>query len=118
MYYIVIRDFNDAQDNNYAYHVGDVFPHDGRHIPENRIQDLATGRNFQRVPLITKINGAIKLTEKDVEKADNDAVVWTEEDIRKMPYMKLKSVAKQNGVEVKDKEASDIRAELIEKLGI
>lgn len=45
-------------------------------------------------------------------------VEWTAEEINKMPYMKLKSIAKKNGVEVTDKEASDIRSELIEKLGL
>lgn len=45
-------------------------------------------------------------------------VVWTAEEIQKMPYMKLKSVAKKNGVDVAEKEAADIRSELIEKLGL
>lgn len=121
--YIVIRDFNDAQDKH-AYHVGDVFPHDGRHISEDRIQDLASGRNFQRVPLIAKVNAlpkdnSEKVAENAVEGVEKvDTPEWTAEEIKKMPFMKLKSVAKQHDIEVKDREASDIRADLIEKLGL
>lgn len=117
--YIVIRDFNDAQDNKHAYHVGDIFPHDGRRVSEDRLQDLASGRNFQRVPLIAKMNNAIvPIKSNDEVEKEADDVEWTAEDIKKMPFMKLKSVAKQHDIEVKDREASDIRADLIEKLGL
>ena len=58
-----------------------------------------------------------KIQEEPKTEAANE-VEWTAEEIKKMPFMKLKSVAKQNGVEVKDKEASEIRADLIERLGL
>lgn len=113
MKYEVIRYFTDAQDNEHAYHEGDIYPRDGLSVSDARVKDLLSGNNFQRIPLIKRIEKAIpQKTEQ------TDSVVWTAEEVKRMPYMKLKSVAKQYDVEVKDKEASDIRAELIEKLGI
>lgn len=52
-------------------------------------------------------------TQQEEPKTD---AVWTAEEINKMPYMKLKSVAKQNGIDVENLKAADIRAELIKKL--
>jgi len=51
-------------------------------------------------------------------KEPSDEVKWTKEEIDKMPFMKLKSIAKKNGIDVDDKKAAEIRAELIEKLGV
>lgn len=58
--------------------------------------------------------------EKQVETPTTveDEVKWTVEDIEKMPFLKLRSIARQNGVETEDKKASEIKAELIEKLGL
>lgn len=110
MKYVVTRYFTDAQDNEYAYHEGDKYPRDGFTVSDARLKDLLSGNNFQRVPLIKR------MTETQEKKVEEAKTVWTAEEIQKMPYMKLKSVAKQNGVEIQDKEASEIRAELIEKL--
>ena len=43
-------------------------------------------------------------------------VSWTADEINKMPFMKLKSVAKQNGIDVEDKKAAEIKEELIKKI--
>lgn len=51
-------------------------------------------------------------------KEPSDEVKWTKDEIDKMPFMKLKSIAKKNGIDVDDKKAAEIRAELIEKLGV
>ncbi len=116
MKYKVIRYFTDAQDNEYAYHEGDTYPREGLSVSEQRIKDLLSGNNFQRVALIAPDLQA-KVVKKEVEEPKNEEdVKWTEEEILKMPFMKLKSIAKQHGVETKDREASDIRSELIEKL--
>lgn len=109
--YEVIRYFTDAQDNEYAYHEGDIYPRDGLKVSEKRINDLLSGNNFQQVALIRLSDGKPKKPEKVQED-----VAWTAEEIQKMPFMKLKSVAKQNGVIVEDKKAADIKAELIQKL--
>lgn len=56
---------------------------------------------------------------KPVEKADDTPnAEYTAEDIEKMPYMKLKSVAKQNGIDAEGRDAKEVRAEVIEKLGL
>lgn len=52
MKYKVIRDFSDSTDNNFVYRVGDVFPHSGKEVSENRIKDLLGTGNKQGVPLI------------------------------------------------------------------
>ncbi len=116
MKYKVIRYFTDAQDNEYAYREGDTYPREGLNVSEQRIKDLLSGNNFQRVALIAP-DLQTKDAKKEVEEPKKEEEVkWTEEEILKMPFMKLKSIAKQNGVETKDREASDIRSELIEKL--
>lgn len=43
---------------------------------------------------------------------------FTADDIEKMNYMKLKSMAKKNGIEVEGRDVKDIRVDLIEKLGL
>lgn len=105
--YIVTRYFTDAQDNEHFYREGDIYPRDGLSVSEQRIQDLMNGNNFQRISLIKKVPD---------KKEDNSSIVWTADEINSMPYMKLKSVAKHNGIDVEEKKAADIRSELIEKL--
>lgn len=117
MKYVVTRYFTDAQDNEYAYHEGDIYPREGHTVSDARIKDLLSGNNFQRIALIKRVE---KVEKKSVEDntVNNGEFVWTKEDIEKMPFMKLKSVAKKNGVEVEDRKADEIRSELIEKLGL
>lgn len=50
--YRVIKSFTDLQDNNYAYSVGDTFPHNGVEVDAERIAELASDKNLQGVPLI------------------------------------------------------------------
>ena len=53
--YKVIKSFTDLQDNNYAYYVGDTFPHNGVEVGAERIAELASGKNRLCVPLIEEI---------------------------------------------------------------
>ena len=53
--YRVIKFFTDLQDNNYAYKVGDVFPHDGMKVSEMRLKELSTDANRRHMPLIEKV---------------------------------------------------------------
>ena len=119
--YRVIRFFTDAQDNKHAYREGDIYPRKGIVPSDERIRELMSGNNFQRVPLIElvkeKVSVETKVEPKEEQKEESE-VQWTAEEINKMPFMKLKSIAKQNDIEVKDREAKDIRADLIEKLGL
>jgi hypothetical protein len=60
--YKVIRYFTDLQDNNHAYNVGDVFPHEkcGYPVSEKRLAELASRNNLQRTPLIRYVEEAPK----------------------------------------------------------
>ena len=53
--YKVIKSFTDLQDNNYAYYVGDTFPHDGVEVGAERISELASTQNRRRIPLIEEV---------------------------------------------------------------
>ena len=53
--YKVIKSFTDLQDNNYAYYVGDTFPHNGVDVGAERIAELASDKNRLGVPLIEEI---------------------------------------------------------------
>ena len=52
--YKVIKRFYDLQ-NDHAYSVGDVFPHNGVEIDENRIVELESNNNRLGFPLIEAI---------------------------------------------------------------
>lgn len=51
----VIKEFFDLQDGNHVYKVGDTFPHGKKTISASRIEELATKKNKQGVPLIEEI---------------------------------------------------------------
>lgn len=56
--YKVIHFFTDLQDNNYAYKVGDTFPHEGVVVSEQRLAELSSSKNKQEKPLIEKVPDA------------------------------------------------------------
>ena len=62
--YKVIKSFTDLQDNNYAYSVGDTFPHNGVEVCAERIAELASDKNRLGVPLIEEIVEKPKRTRK------------------------------------------------------
>ena len=62
--YKVIKYFTDLQDNNYAYYVGDTFPHNGVEVGAERIAELASDKNRLGVPLIEEIAEKPKRTRK------------------------------------------------------
>lgn len=139
MYYEVIRYFRDAQDNGHVYHEGDKYPRDGFTVSDVRLKDLLSGNNFQQVPLIKRVDTVAHYVNKKKEvkedipvsefveevteevkeevKAENKDG-YTAEEIDKMPFMKLKSVAKKNGIPVEDREAKDIREDLKKEFGV
>lgn len=65
MEYRVIEFFTDLQDNNYAYHVGDTFPHAGMDVSPSRIAELAGKNNKRGIPLIESV--ATKLVDEPVK---------------------------------------------------
>lgn len=62
--YKVIKSFTDLQDNNYAYYVGNTFPHNGVEVGAGRIAELASNKNRLGVPLIEEIVEKPKRTRK------------------------------------------------------
>ena len=65
--YKVIKSFTDLQDNNYAYYVGDTFPHNGVEVGAERIAELASDKNRRGVPLIEEVEEKTKRTRKKKE---------------------------------------------------
>ena len=65
--YKVIKSFTDLKDNNYAYYVGDTFPHNGVEIVAERIAELASDKNRLGVPLIEEIAEKPKRVRKKKE---------------------------------------------------
>lgn len=65
--YKVIKSFTDLQDNNYAYYVGDTFPHNGVEVCAERIAELASGKNRRGIPLIEEVAEKPKRTRKKKE---------------------------------------------------
>lgn len=53
--YKVIKHFVDLQDNNYKYDVGDTYPRKGLNVLQSRMNELASSKNRQGVPLIEEI---------------------------------------------------------------
>ena len=66
--YKVIAYFEDLQDNNYPYNVGDVFPRENKTATKERIKELATTQNRQKKPLIKKVEEK----PKKLKKADKE----------------------------------------------
>lgn len=62
--YRVIKSFTDLQDNNYAYYVGDTFPHNGVEVDAWRIAELASDKNRLGVQLIEEVAEKPKRTRK------------------------------------------------------
>ena len=71
--YKVIKFFNDLQDNNHPYKVGDEYPRKGATVLPSRIKELASNKNRQGQPLIEEIpetEEKPKRKTKSVEKTD------------------------------------------------
>ena len=64
------------QDNNFAYNLGDEYPRKGMSVLQSRINELASSKNRQGVPLIEEVHEKAeepkKEKKKSVEKADEE----------------------------------------------
>ena len=81
MAYKVIKAFTDMQDNNYAYDPKDparnTYPRKGLNVLQSRINELASNKNRQGVPLIEEVTEKVEEPKKEkktksVEKADEE----------------------------------------------
>lgn len=76
--YRVIKAFTDMQDNNYAYDPTDpsrnTYPRKGLHVLQSRINELASSKNRQGVPLIEEIPDKAEepKKKKPTEKTDKE----------------------------------------------
>ena len=55
MAFKVVANFNDLKDNGYEYRVGDVYPHSGFSVSDERLKELSGSNNKQGKPLITEV---------------------------------------------------------------
>ena len=131
MGYKVIHFFNDLQDFNHAYHVGDVYPRMGVRVSDARIAELASSKNKQGKPLIALdknedfvVDGKVlgKVKEDVIEITDEETVKenkFTKTDINRMPIHELKALAAANGVEGwVDMTGAELKRVLIEKFNL
>lgn len=90
MMYRVIRYFTDLQDNDYAYNVGDVFPRQGIVVSGERIAELASAENLQRVPLIEEVKAESEPVADvtDEETADDEPLEDETPDVDRKPKRK------------------------------
>lgn len=52
--YVVIKDFQDLQDNRHLYRAGDKYPRKGR-VKKERIEELMSDKNLAGEPLIAEV---------------------------------------------------------------
>lgn len=67
--YRVIKYFTDLEDNRYAYHVGDPFPHEGMEVSKERLAELSSDKNKRGVPLIEEVE--TEETKEEAEPVEN-----------------------------------------------
>lgn len=131
MGYKVIHFFNDLQDFNHAYHVGDDYPRMGVKVSDARIAELSSSKNKQGKPLIALdknedfvVDGKVlgKVKEDVIEITDEETVKenqFTKTDINRMPINELKALASANGIEGwADMTGAELKRVLIEKFNL
>lgn len=64
MSYKVIHYFEDLQDFNHPYKVGDTFPRLGMVVTEERLKELSGSNNKQGKPLIEKVEVLVEEAEE------------------------------------------------------
>lgn len=75
--YRVINFFRDLKDHNHAYHVGDLFPYNGKAVSEERLLELSTDANRRHMPLIEKV----EVEPVELEPVENRAEVAHKEPV-------------------------------------
>lgn len=50
--WFVVKLFTDLQDGDHVYAEGDPFPREGKEVSEERIKELSSSNNRQKMPLI------------------------------------------------------------------
>ena len=122
MGYKVIHYFEDLQDFNHAYKVGDTFPRLGVTVTEGRLKELSSKNNRRGKPLIEKVAEVeVKKVEKveKSEKPEEKPVAVTKTQINRMALAELKEFAKIHEVNDAEKASgAELKKMLIKKLGL
>lgn len=105
MSYTVIHYFEDLQDFNHPYKVGDKFPRLGLDVSESRLKELSSDKNRQKKALIVK-------DEEPVIEIENK---YTKTEINRMSTSELQALAVENGVDnAEERTGSELKKILIE----
>lgn len=105
MEYVVTHSFTDKETKEH-YAVGEKYPRSGS-VSDARIEELSTDKNKRGIALIKSVT-----EEENVEVSG----LVTRDEVEKMKYMALKSVATKNGIDPDGKKCAELRTEIIEKL--
>lgn len=121
MGYKVIHYFEDLQDFNHPYKVGDVFPRLGMKVSEKRILELSTNKNRQGKPLIEKESNEDLVVDMDIPKAPEDNLIenYTKTDINRMPIFELRVLARDKGISgYESMKGLELKKQLIKLFGL
>lgn len=121
MSYKVIHYFEDLQDFNYSYKVGDNFPRLGLSVTEDRLKELASSNNKQGKPLIEKVKEVeTNFLDETIPNLEVKAEpIYTKTEINRMSTAELKEVAKANGIKDASKlTGAELKKVLIKKFNL
>ena len=101
MSYKVIHRFTDLQDFNHLYNVGDIFPRIGTKVSQSRIDELASGKNKLKTPLIKleKDEKVDDFSQYMNEPEETKETEYTKTEINRMPTADLRELAEKNGLD-------------------
>ena len=104
MSYKVIHRFTDLQDFNHLYNVGDLFPRIGMKVSQSRIDELASGKNKLKTPLIElekdkKIDDFSQYMNPPEESTEATETEYKKTEINRMSTADLKELAEKNGLD-------------------
>ena len=110
MSYKVIHYFEDLQDFNHPYKVGDVFPRLGMNVTDARLKELSSKNNRQGKPLIEKV------AEKESKTIEE---TYTKTEINRMSTAELKELATKQEIEsAEDMTGAELKKVLINKFNL
>ena len=105
--YKVIHYFEDLQDFNHPYKVGETFPRLGMNVSEKRLKELSGNNNKQGKPLIEEVKEVLEENK------------YTKTEINRMPIAELKDVAGKVGIDNFDAmTGAELKKVLIKELGV
>ena len=119
MSYKVIHRFTDLQDFNHLYNVGDVFPRIGMKVSQSRIDELASGKNKLKTPLIEleKDKKIDDFSQYMNEPEETNETEYTKTEINRMSTADLKKLAEMNGLD-NSLSGAELKKLLIEHYGL